>query len=169
MADDKKRKDDADNEGGKKKSLPPIVLVAVGAALGGAGVVFFGPQPEPIAHHEAADPEPVFKLFEHPDVVKLHFNPRQERGAMVAKVEFQFVYKADENHTDKVVEQIKKHWNQMYSRVLLRLSRETPQGLRDPDNKPHLENDLIREISMSLFPNEDAVVTQILWKGIYVQ
>ena len=167
MADEKKT--DEAQEGGKKKGLPPIVLVAVGAALGGAGVVFMSPSPEPVVVHEPAEPEPEYKLFEHPDLVKLHFNPRQERGSMVAKVEFQFVYKADANHAEQIVEDIKKHWNQMYSRVLLRLSRETPAGLRDPDNKPHLENDLIREISLSLFPEENAVVTQILWKGIYTQ
>lgn len=167
MAEETKQDDAA--EGGKKKGLPPIVLVALGAALGGAGVVFMSPAPEPVEHHEPAEPEPEYKLFEHPDLVKLHFNPRQDRGAMVAKVEFQFVYKADANHADKAVEDIKTHWNQMYSRVLLRMSRETPKGLRDPDNKPHLENDLVREISLSLFPDEDAVVTQILWKGIYVQ
>ncbi|MCA8943644.1 MAG: hypothetical protein KDB80_13855 [Planctomycetes bacterium] len=168
MADDKK-KDDAEKEGGKKKGLPPIVLVAVGAALGGAGVVFFGPQPEPVEQHEPSEPKPEFKLFEHPDIVKMSFNPRQERGAMGAQVEFQFVYKADANHAKEVVEEIKTHWNLMHSRVLLRLSRETPKGLRDPENIPILEADLIREISMSLFPSEKAVVTQILWRRIYVQ
>ena len=39
MADDKK-KEEQGAEDGKKKGLPAIVLIAVGAIVGGAGVVF---------------------------------------------------------------------------------------------------------------------------------
>lgn len=166
MAEDKEKKDNED-EGGKKKGLPPIVLVAVGAALGGAGMVFMSPAPE--EHHEPAEPEPEYKLLEHPDVIKLHFNPRQDRGSMMARVEFRFVYKLDMMDEAAALKSIKDHWNQMYSRILLRLSRETPQGLKDPDNRAHIENDLITEMSLTLFPDGEQVVKQILWKDFYVQ
>ena len=44
MADNKKKDGDGKGEGDqKKKGLPAIVLVAAGAALGGAGVVFAVP------------------------------------------------------------------------------------------------------------------------------
>ena len=57
----------------------------------------------------------------------------------------------------------------MYSTVLLRARRETPGTLRDPDSVLHLEHDMIREMSASLFPDGDAVVKQIIWKSLYVQ
>ncbi len=166
MAEDKE-KQEGENEEGKKKGLPPIVLVAVGAILGGGGAALMAPAP--VEHKEPEEPQPDYQLVENPDVIKLHFNPRQERGSKMAKVEFQFVYKLDMNHQKDVMESMKNHWNQMYSRVLLLFSRQTAQALNDPDNRPHIENELIREMSASLFPDGEAVVKQILWKSFYVQ
>lgn len=166
MADEKKKPEGEEAEG-KKKGLPAIVLVALGAAAGGAGTVFMSPKQ--VEDHGPVEPTPDFQLKEHPDVVKLHFNPMQERGSNLAKVEFHFVYKLDVNREEEVLEAIKTNWNQMFSRVLFRLRRETPNSLRDQDANDLLAHDLISEMSLALFPEGQAVVKDIVWKSFYIQ
>ena len=169
MAEDKEKKSPEEEEGeGKKKGLPPVVLVALGAALGGAGMVFLSPAPAEQDHGHHVEPEPEYVLREHPDILVFHFNPRQDRGSVLAKLEFQFVYKIDKRDEEKIVELIKMHWNRMYSDLLLRVRRETPNQLRNEDAVRILANELMSLMSATLFPHGEAVVTQIIWKKIYI-
>jgi flagellar basal body-associated protein FliL len=149
-----------------KKKLPPIVLVVVGAALGGAGTVFMLPKdaPKPVT-----EPAPRIEQVIHPDKVELSFNPRTNRGIKAAKATFMFVYRADLNREAEVLAQIQEHWDLMVSRSLLTLMRRTPEEILSEDGIRLLTADLVKEISLALFPKGDAVVEDIVWKQLMVQ
>ena len=190
MAEDKdKAKGKGKDEAPAKKRLPPVVLVLLGAMVGGAGVVFMAPQPEPIPH---GPPPKDIRLYDHPEPMEFMFNPVAERGHHQARVSFVFTYKADshdvELHTDgagggghgggsdaapaalpPVLLAIKTNWNRAYSRCLEVLANEKAQALNDPDGKRRIKRRLIDELSATLFPDGIATVDDILWKGFFVQ
>ena len=151
----------------KRRGLPPIVLVAVGAALGGAGVVFLVPKPAAVERHGPPAPE-IFRI-EHGDLIETSFNARKERGYAMAKVSFRFVYRLDIHHEQKVLASIQHNWNQMYSRVLLVLMQQSPEDLQSDEGIRHLTKRLTAEMSLTLFPNREAVVDDIVWKHVFVQ
>jgi flagellar basal body-associated protein FliL len=184
-------KDTQEPEPAKKKGLPAIALVAVGAALGGAGVVFLAPKPEP-APHGPAQPELV--SYEHPDPMEFTFNPQVKRGYKTALVSLKFVYEADRKLVEgdaahaadgggghdkadpkaaapmaPVPSAIKTYWNRATSRCYEVLSNQDVETLTSPDGKKYLKQLLIDEIGASLFPEGQARVVDVYLMKIFVQ
>lgn len=188
MAEDKEQPKEEQAE--KKKGLPAIVLICVGAALGGAGVVVMTP-PAPV---HVQKEEPKIELFEHPDKMEFTFNPQARRGYKSAIVSFVFVYKADRKDVERdpdaaagggeghaggeegsseglppVLAAIKKHWNRARSRALEILSNQTAETLNSPEGKQHLKALLIEALTDAFFPDGIASVHDIYWEKIFVQ
>lgn len=172
MADDKKKKE-GDKEG-KKKGLPPIVLVAIGAALGGAGMVVMSPTPAPVESQHLPI-VPVKVLTEVDKTVEHSFNPNTDRGKSMASVSFRFNYVTLEPDSAAAEEAVKHNWDRMSSSVLLLLSAQTPEQIKSTKNSLHLEKQLREAMTLSLFPPQEgektgiAVVKEILWRKKFVQ
>ncbi|MCR9246666.1 MAG: flagellar basal body-associated FliL family protein [bacterium] len=164
MAD--KKKDEAKDDEGKKKGLPPIVLVAVGAALGGVGVVFAVP-PKVV---EVPVEEVVYELIdvEHPDVMQFTFNPISKTGRGMAKFNIQFVYTVREDRKDEAYERLKAMWMTANSNLLSMLSNRSMEELRTESGIRMLEKDMIDDLDRTFFAahGEEPVakVARILWK-----
>lgn len=171
MADDKKQGADQKAEGGKKKGLPTIVLIAVGAIVGGAGVVFAVP-PKTV---EVEKPPVVYEDLDvtHPDLISKEFNPRTRAGKGVARVSFKFVYTVREDHEQQAFEQIKEHWEQANSNTLMILKTRSMEELQTESGIRILEHDLLSDLDQTLFPGHGdekvATVTRILWKDLLLQ
>ena len=172
MAEEKSKKEDG--KAGKKKGLPPLVLVAVGAALGGAGTVVMVPKPEPVH----ANPTPNVPKKVHADVEKSiehSFNPKVSRGKAIAVVNFKFSYVTLEQDSEEAQQMIKRNWDRMTSKVLLLLADQTPKQIQDSENNLHLEKQLRETMTLTLFPPMEgdkagiAVVREILWMKKVVQ
>jgi flagellar basal body-associated protein FliL len=171
VAEDKKKGPDAGADGGKKKKgMPAIVLIAVGAVLGGAGVVFAVPPkvkevPVERPHYEDVD-------VTHPDSIKKSFNPRTRTGKGQARVEFKFVYTVREDRKDAAFEQIKDNWEQAQSNALMLLKNRSMEELQSDLGMRTLEKDLIAELDRTIFPNRSdkiARVTRVLWGDLLFQ
>lgn len=164
MADDKKKEE---NEEGKKKGLPAIVMIAIGAVVGGAGVVFAVP-PKTVVKEA---PPPVFEdvFITHPDVLRKEFNPRQRTGKGVARVSFKFIYKVhqDVSKTDKqdaAFELIKKHWDKANSVALELLRSRTLKELGSDSGTTILKHDLIERLNEAFFEDDPvAQITDVMW------
>jgi flagellar basal body-associated protein FliL len=171
----------------RKKGLPAIALVAVGAALGGAGVVFLAPKPEPVAHGPA---QPEIVSYEHPDAMEFTFNPQVKRGYKTALVSLKFVYEADRKLVEgdaaahigngqsdpnapaalaPVPAAIKTYWNRATSRCNEVLSAQDVDTLTSPDGKRHLKRLLIDELGASFFPDGQARVVDVYLMKTFVQ
>ncbi|MCC6670505.1 MAG: hypothetical protein IT458_05550 [Planctomycetes bacterium] len=159
----------------KKGGLKTLVLVAVGAALSGAGVVYFLPnaakQP---ANHGPVEPE--MELVELPDKFDFVFNARAERGTKSAKVTFLIVLRQDKKDAARVAEAVRANFNRAYSRALVVLKGQTAASLLEDEEIRKLTVILCRELSETLFPGWDAMrpehrprVDDLLWLQIYVQ
>ena len=166
MADDKKKEADGKAEDGKKKKgLPPVVLVALGAALGGAGVVFAVP-PKTV---EVKAPVVVLatEQIEHPDKLEFRFNPRAETGKSYASVSFTFEYSVREDKKDAAFEAIKHGWGRARSQVTELLCGMTAQELQSPGGKRILAKSLIETLDATLFPTDGhekvATVNLVNW------
>ena len=165
MADNNKKDADDKSEEGKKKGLPAIVLIAAGAALGGAGVVVAVP-PKVV---EVEVEQPVFELvdIEHPDVLEFTFNPVSKTGRGIASFKFQFVYTVREDHEEEAFELIKAKWRQANSNILMILSNRSMEELRTESGIRMLEKDVIDDLDRTLFPevsgHKVAKVARILW------
>ncbi|MBL8754724.1 MAG: flagellar basal body-associated FliL family protein [Planctomycetes bacterium] len=172
MAEEKKKEGDGKaEEGKKKKGLPPIVLIAVGAIVGGAGVVFAVP---PKVVEKPAEVK-VYKTFDvtHPDVIQHEFNPRTKAGKSMVRVAFKFVYEVREDLEKAAFEELKKNWEEVRSRSLLLLKTRSFEELNSEAGVRILENDMITELDRILFPmgetvhangsNKVARVTKVLW------
>ena len=88
MAEDKKEADSKAEGAKKKKGLPPFVLIAVGAIVGGAGVVFAVPPktvevPQPVKVYEPLDGT-------HPDSIQHEFNPPTQPCKGIAPVALRY-------------------------------------------------------------------------------
>ncbi len=172
MAEDEKKKEDAKE--GKKKGLPPLVLVAVGAALGGAGVVFMAPKQEQVQDEPRPSvPEIIDCMVEDP--IEHNFNPRTDRGRSAATFSFKFSYRVSKDNAEEAEALREKNWDLMKSKVLLLFMQHTPEELTDTKENIHLEKLMRETMTLSLFPPEEggesgiAVVKDILWKKRLVQ
>ncbi|MGE3171503.1 MAG: flagellar basal body-associated protein FliL [Planctomycetota bacterium] len=171
MADDTKKEADGKGDGAKKKGLPPIILIAVGAAIGGAGVVFAVP-PKQV---EVPVHEPVHEFLpvQHPDLMEFQFNPRTAAGKKYASASFYFVYVVRDDMEAAAFESIKSHWDRARSNVLELLGARTMEELNAENGKRVLAKDLVDELNATLFPGgrdeKVAQVTEILWSKWIVQ
>lgn len=174
MADKKKDdpKKDAGKDGeGKKKGLPAIALIAIGACLGGAGVVFAIP-PKKVEVHVEAPPVKVIPV-QHPDLMEYTFNPRTDSGKAYASLSFYFVFEVREDEEALAFDQIKLHWDRAHSNCLLLLKARTLRELNSENGQRVLAKDLADELNASLFAPKDGVkvarVSEVLWKKWMIQ
>jgi hypothetical protein len=171
VAEEKKKDGDGKAEDGKKKGLPPIVLIALGAIVGGAGVVFAVP---PKVKEVKVEP-PHYELTDvtHPDPVKKTFNPRSRTGKGTARVEFKFVYTVREDLEPAAFAQIKENWEQANSNALVLLKNRSMEELNSDLGMRALEKDLIDDLDRTLFPRQNgeklATVTRIMWSDLLFQ
>jgi flagellar basal body-associated protein FliL len=168
VAEEKKK--EADAGGGKKKGLPAFVLVAAGAVLGGAGVVFAVPPKVKEVRVEAPHYEDVDVT--HPDSIKKSFNPRTRTGKGQARVEFKLVYTVREDRRGDAFELIRANWDQAQSNALMLLKNRSMEELQSDLGMRQLEKDLIEELDRTLFPNRPeklARVTRVLWGDLLFQ
>lgn len=169
MADDKKKEEN--NDEGKKKGLSPLVMIAIGALVGGAGVVFAIP-PKTV-EVKVETPPPEYLEVEHPDVILHTFNPRQRAGKGVAKVSFRFIYTVREDLKDEAYEAMKTTWNSATSKVLSVLRSRSIKELQSETGERILEHDLIETLNEELFGADEgepvAKVTEIMWEQFLLQ
>lgn len=164
MADNKKDGDGKDDDGKKKKGLPAIVMIAAGAVLVGAGVVFA--VPPKVVEVEVHKPEVEVVDVIHPDVVEFTFNPSSKTGRSVASFKFQFVYTVPEDRQTDAFAQMKERWLLAKSNLLQILDSRNVEELRSEAGIRMLEKDMIDDLDHTLFKghtDEIAEVTRILW------
>lgn len=171
MAEDKKKGADAKSDDGKKKKgLPAFVLIAVGAVLGGAGVVFAIPPKVKEVRVEARHYEDVDVT--HPDPIKKSFNPRTRSGKGQARVEFKFVYTVREDRKGDAFELIRANWEEAQSKALMLLRNRSVEELQSDLGMRTLEHDLVEELDRAIFPSRPekvAHVTRVLWGDLLFQ
>ena len=183
MADEKKKEDNP--EEAKKKGMSPLVLIAVGAVLGGAGVVFG--VPAKTVEVEVHAPPPAILDIKHPDLITKTFNPKSHSGTAVAKVSFKFRYKCSEDVQDDAFAQLEANYDDAKHAVLLVLHGTSVTSLKSVDGPEMLAAELIRAMNKKLFgahvDTEGVVhgdgdfnghapiaqVTEILWDDIQLQ
>ncbi len=166
MSDDKKKDADPKAEEGKKKKkgLPPIVMIAVGAIVGGAGVVFAIP-PKTV---EVKVEEPVYEIVDvkHPDKISVTFNPRTKAGKGTARCVFKFTYRVREDLEDQAFEQVKANWEQAGSNALMLLRKRSMEELQSETGMQILAADMIAELDRTIFAGADpriAKVANVIW------
>ena len=171
MADDKK-KEDQGGEGKKKKGLPAIVMIAIGAIVGGAGVVFAIP-PKTV---EKIAPPPVFEEVEikHPDPIQHTFNPQGRSGKSVAKVSFKFHYTVVQevgkvDVQSEAFESLKNNWDRAEGESYMYMLDRSYDDLRSASGKVIIVHDLKEILTHRLFPGEhpiarvtDLIITELL-------
>ena len=152
-----------------KKGLPRLVLVAVGAALGGTGVVFALPPKQVQVPVQQSVHE--FVSVEHPDIMEFDFNPRSEAGKAYASAEFHFVYRVREDREHDAFELIKAHWSRARSNVLMLLRARSMVEMNASNGQDVLSKDIVDELDAVLFPGHKdsklATVTEVLWSKFY--
>lgn len=170
MAEDKNQEPDK-AETPKKKGLPPLVLIAVGAIVGGAGVVFAVP-PKTV---EVVQPAKVYETLDvtHPDLIQHEFNPRTKAGKGIGRVALKFVYRVREDHEQAAFEQIKENWELANSNVLLLLKTRSMEELQSESGVRMLEKDILDDLDRTLFPERDghriAKVSRVMWSKWLMQ
>jgi hypothetical protein len=175
VADEKKQDGDGKTEGTPKKRLPSIVLVAVGAIAGGAGVVFAVPPKVVEVKVEQRRLEDVDVT--HPDALKVTFNPRSRAGKGTARVEIKFVYTVREDREREAFTAIAANWDEANSKTLMLLKNRSMEELQSDLGLRTLERDLIDELDRVLFPSvakatgpdKVARVTRVLWRDMLFQ
>lgn len=172
MAKEKTKETDSKADAGKKKKgLPAIVMIAIGAIVGGAGVVFAVP-PKTIA---VVEPVKVLETLDvtHPDPIQHEFNPRTKAGKGIGRVALKFVYRVREDDEAQAFEKIKEHWEQANSNVLLILKTRSMEELQSESGVRTLERDVIDDLDRTLFPTENgrkvARVTRVMWSKWLMQ
>jgi len=171
VVEDKFKEADGKAEQPRKRAISPIILVTVGAAIGGTGVVFVvPPRTAPVSA-----PAPVRELIDvqHPDQIELQCNPRVQAGKAFLSAGFYFVYRVREDREHEAFEQIKLHLDRARSNVLMLLKARTMTELNAENGQRVLAKDLVDELDAVLFPGrrEDKVarVTEVLWSKWIVQ
>ena len=168
MAEDKKKEE---GEEGKKKGLPAIVLIAVGAIVGGAGAVFAIP-PKTVKVPEVEKPKKVFDVT-HPDLIEHEFNVRTRTGKSVGRIKFKFVYTVREDLEEKAYKKIAENWDQATHDSLMLLSRRTVQELQSESGLRMLEHDLVQALDTAFFGRDEhdkvASVSRVLIAYILTQ
>lgn len=173
MADEKK---DSGEEQEKKGGLmKPLMMVAVGAMLGAAGVVFTSGKGEDHGdgQHEAEHQEVEKKKFELPDVMEFSFQPRTDSGKQSAVMHLRVVYEVEDDAElqQEAREYAKLYWNQAYA-ACLRILRESHADDFQGEAQALLLAELRDELSYVLFPIKgdkriatviDVLITQFFW------
>ncbi|MFT4512146.1 MAG: flagellar basal body-associated protein FliL [Planctomycetota bacterium] len=156
MADDKKKEDQGD-EAKKKKGLSPVIMIALGAIVGGAGVVFAIPPKTETIVAPAPEFEDVHVM--HPDLIQQTFNPKQRAGKGVMKMSFYFVYtltqekgKADIEHA--AFELIVKNWKRASSDAGSVLRSRSYEELSSESGMKLLEHDLLEALTEAMFAHD---------------
>tara|TARA_R110002072_G_scaffold174303_1_gene329289 strand:- start:1515 stop:2051 length:537 start_codon:yes stop_codon:yes gene_type:complete len=178
VADDNK-KEETGEEAKKKKGMSPVIMIALGAIIGGVGVVFaVPPKTETIV---APPPEYEEVHITHPDLIKHAFNPRQRAGKGVMKISFKFVYTVTQDKTKHDVEhaafeQIKQNWDRANSAALQLLRSRSYEELNSESGATILEHDMLEELTQMLFKKDlsdgqepIARVTELIWKDWLTQ
>ena len=150
--------------------MSAMILAALGAGLGGAGVVLFtSPSGK---KEETGHRAPEYQLVEHEDIMKFLVNPQTERGGRItARIGFRFVYKRDKHKAKRTLRSIKDYWNKAYSRCLMVISNQDVKFLSTDEGKQTLRRALVGELTLTLFPPPDkiAIVQDILWTEYFLQ
>ncbi|HEX6811796.1 MAG TPA: hypothetical protein VF384_09265 [Planctomycetota bacterium] len=160
--------------------MTSLVLVALGAIAGGAGVVCAVPPApvEPVVH---APPELVDVV--HPDPILHEFNPRAKVGKGICRVQLKFVYTVREDLEARAFERIEQQWEQVVSNVLVLLKTRSMEELRSDAGVAQLEKELIDDLDRTLFPaslfpgqptggngnHKLARVTRVMWSKWLLQ
>ncbi len=172
MVEEKKNQEDAKAVATPKKRLPTVVLIAIGAIAGGAGVVVAVPPKTVEVKVEAR----VHELVDvtHPDPIAHDFNPRTKPGNRVMRVQFKFVYTVREDREGEAFQCIRQHWDQANSNVLVILKQRSAEELQSDAGRAMLEKDIIDDLDRALFPaaaNGDKVarVTRVMWSKFLMQ
>jgi len=170
VAEDKKKEGDDKPEVKKKKRLPTIVMIAVGAILGGAGVVFAVP-PKEIKVPTQQKPRDLVDVT-HPDFIEHAFNPKSKAGRGIATMKFKFVYTVREDLEAEAFEKIKENWDLAKSNTLQILTNRSIEEFSSEQGLRSLEKDLIDDLDRTVFPakkgEQIARVTRVLWdKRLY--
>ena len=97
MTGEEEKEDQPEEQPKSKRGLvSAMILVALGAAGGGAGMVLF--TPPPAVHENPGNRLPEYELVEHADIMKFLINPQTDRGGRItARIGFRFVYKGDKH------------------------------------------------------------------------
>ncbi len=167
MAEDTKKEDGS--EEGKKKGMSPLVLIAIGALVGGAGVVFAVPAKTVEVH--VAEPAPEWsEPTYHPDVIEHTFNPVQDVGRGTAKFDFTFMYRYREDVEAEALKTMQAYMRLAESNTFKLLEQRSMKQLRSSAGLAAVEADLLDELNATLFKdfNADeklAEVTAIVWQG----
>jgi flagellar basal body-associated protein FliL len=159
VAEDKKKEADAKAEGGKKRGLSAIVMVAVGAVLGGAGVVFAVPPKK--VEVVVEKPPPRIQPIKHPDVVEITFNPQTEAGKGFASIKFKFTYEVREDLEQEAYKQVADNWDRARSNCLFMLGARTSRELGSDSGKRALVKDLTDELDHALFPDDGHKIARV--------
>lgn len=163
-----KKKDEGQEAPAKKRGLVSmLIFVAIGAAVGGAGVVVLTPPPEKTDRQNLSVPQ--WEQVEHEDVMKFVVNPETDRGTVVARIGFRFVYKMDRRREKEVLDAIKTYWNRAYSRCFVVISSQKARVLMTAAGKHDLRQLLATELTLSMFPNGEASIDDILWTEFILQ
>lgn len=159
MADDKKKEAEAKAEAGKKKGLPAIVLVAVGAVLGGAGVVFAVPAKKVVVPVE----KKVLKIqpVKHSDVIEIAFNPQTDAGKGFANIKFNFEYEAREDLVETAEQQVSDNADRARSECLFMLCAQTSRDINSPSGKRAVAKELVDTLDKTLFPDDGHKVARV--------
>lgn len=169
MADDKKK--EGDGKEAPKKGKSPLIMIVVGAVLGGAGVTFALPPKEVEVKHE----EPVLQSapVHHPDLMDFKFNPRTQAGKGYAHISFYFVYTVREDLEAAALKAVEANWPRAYSNVLELLMARTKTELDAENGRTVLRRDLEGVLDSAFFPahgeEKVATITEILWKDWLLQ
>ncbi len=166
-------KESQEEEQPRKKRIPAIVMVLVGAALGGAGVVLFIPKHEPEPDRaEVVSETPI--PWQPADVeMEFRFNPQTQRGKAFGQVSFTISFLVQPGKLDEAKDSVATRLNQARSRCLELLSSQSVLQLSSVDGKKHLKRLLKDELTYSLFPgfksDRIAVVDDIFWTSFLIQ
>jgi flagellar basal body-associated protein FliL len=164
VAEDKQKNGEAKAEPVKKKGLPPIVLIAVGAIVGGAGAVFAIP---PKTVEVKVEPKKHIQLdLLHPDPILHEFNPRTKAGKGMVRVSFKFRYSVRDDQEDQAFEQLKTRWEEAKSSTLLLLKQRSMEELQTDAGIQVLKKDLVENLDQQLFPagkDKVAKITNVLF------
>lgn len=154
-----------------KRKLPALVLVAIGAVAGGAGVAIAVPQRTVEVRVEPKPP--AFVDVTHPDAIEHEFNPRTQAGKAFGRVAFKFVYTVRDDREKAAFDAIKVNWWLAKSSSLLLLKARTPAELNSESGQRVLEKDLLDALDKDLFPGKGeekvARITKIVWDKFLMQ
>ena len=173
MAEKETEENEAQPEKKKKKGLPSVVLIALGAILGGAGIVFGMPsgQTEEVSQPKVQQP---LKVHLKKNPMEITFNPRSSSGKAFGQVAFTFVYQLENrDDLDESLQMVKDYWDGAKSECMKLLRNRDYKEFRTEDGLTLLERDLRDELTYQLFPgtNEGRIarVIKIWWDEILVQ